>query len=130
MSAQARLNQILMDWDAEVRHFKECARAEADTSVAWAYWSARKRAEIRAEALKAGDKLTVQDLNDRVLAADTEQLHLAAELAAAALSGSRKALDLWEARADAARSEVATERASNTHWAAAPAPQWTEPDQW
>ncbi len=130
MSAQSKLNEVLVRWDAEVRNFAEATTADAKASVEWEYFAAAERAKIRDAALAAGDKLTVKDLDDRVLIADTDKLHLTAELAAAAVTASRKALDLWEARADAARSEVSTERASNQHWAAAPAPAWREPSEW
>lgn len=130
MSAQTKLNDVLVSWDKEVRHFADATQRDARASVEWAYFAARTRAQLRKVALDAGDKLTVKDLDDAVLNADAEQLHLRAELAAAEVTASRKALDLWEARADAARSEVSTERASNSHWAAAPAPAWREPDEW
>lgn len=130
MSAQAKLNDILMEWQHETSRFRGLVEDEARAKTHWAYWSARKRAEVRAETLAAGDKLTVQDLNDRVLNADEDGLFFAAELAESAVVGSRKALDLWSARADATRSEVATERAADQLHAAAPAPKWATPGEW
>ncbi len=44
MSAQSKLNEVLVRWDAEVRNFAEATTADAKASVEWEYFAAAERA--------------------------------------------------------------------------------------
>ena len=115
-----RLNQILIEWDKCAEAFAVAVEDAATKSVEWERFAAKTRIELRADAAAVGQKLTNDDLAAHVLEADIEGLRLDAAMAEAVVSGLRKRLDVFQAQADAARSEIASERAREQAWVASP----------
>ena len=120
MTAQARLNGTLVEWDSAAAAFEQAVREAAQAKVAWERYAARKRILLKAEAAGEGEKLTVPDLNARILADDEDGLYEAAEVSDALVTGLRKRLDLFAAQADACRSEIASERRRQEAWESSP----------
>lgn len=120
MSPQARLNEVLVAWDKAAEAFERAVQDAARSGVEWERYAARERTKLKAEAAKNGVKLTVPDLDAAILNGDENGLLLAARLSEAVVTGLRKRLDVFQAQADAARSEIASERAQMQAWAASP----------
>lgn len=121
MTAQARLNGTLVEWDSAAAAFEQAVREAAQAKVAWERYAAIKRIDLKRAAAEQGEKLTVQDLNAQILADDGGGLYEAAEVSDALVTGLRKRLDLFAAQADACRSEIASERRRQEAWEASPA---------
>lgn len=115
-----QLNSVLIEWDKTAAAFQDAVEAAARADVEWERFAARTRARLKAAAAADGVKLTVPDLDAEILNADVDGLLLAARLSDAVVSGLRKRLDVFQAQADAARSEIASERAREQAWAASP----------
>lgn len=131
MNPQQQLNALLAEWDKQAEAFAAAAQDSARARWEWEHFAARERARLKAAATAAGEKLTVADLKSLIIEADTDALMLAAELSDAVVTGARKRLDVFQARADALRSEIASERERARAWAASPsvpempgAPAW------
>lgn len=120
MTAQARLNGTLIEWDSAAAAFETAVQDAAKKKVAWERFAARRRIELKADAAKSGEKLTVPDLNAQILTDDVSGLYEAAEVSDALVTGLRKRLDLFSAQADACRSEIASERKRQEAWGASP----------
>lgn len=120
MLPQQRLNQTLVDWDKCADEFHARVEEAARAEVAWERFAARKRIEFKTAAATDGVKATVDDLNAMIVNADTDGLLLRTRVADALVTGLRKRLDVFSATADAARSEIASERAREQAWAASP----------
>lgn len=120
MLPQQRLDQILIDWDKCAEEFQETVSEAAAAEVAWERFAARKRIEFKAAAAADGVKATVDDLNAMIVNADADGLLVEARVKEALVTGLRKRLDVFAAQVDAARSEIASERAREQAWAASP----------
>lgn len=120
MTAQQKLNDVLTRWDTAAEAFANAARDAARSKVAWEKHAAVERVRRKAEAAKAGVKLTVQDLNAAILADDEQGLYGAAEINEALVTGLRKRLDVFAAQSDALRSEIASDRQRERAWMASP----------
>ena len=126
MSAQQKLNGVLVEWDRSAEAFERAVQDAARASVAWERFAARRRIQLKAAVAASGEKLTVADLDAQILVDDEQGLYDQHEIAEAVVTGLRKRLDVFSAQADAARSEITSERKRAEAWQASPAvPQWS-----
>ena len=126
MTAQQKLNAVLVDWDKAAEAFERAVQDAARASVAWERFAARRRIQLKASVAASGEKLTVADLDAQILVDDEQGLYDQREIAEAVVTGLRKRLDVFSAQADAARSEIASERKRAEAWGASPSvPQWS-----
>ena len=126
MSAQQKLNAVLHDWDTAAEAFEHAVQDAARSSVAWERFAARRRIQLKASVAASGEKLTVADLDAQILVDDEQGLYDQHEIAEAVVTGLRKRLDVFSAQADAARSEITSERKRAEAWGASPSvPQWS-----
>lgn len=120
MLPQQKLNQTLVEWDRKAEEYERRVEEAVRAQCAWERFAARKRLELKADATATGEKLTIADLDALIIDADVDDLKLQAALADGVLSAIRSRLRVFAAQADAARSEVASERAREQAWSASP----------
>lgn len=120
MTPQAKLNGVLIEWDKAAEAFGAAVAEGAQCDVDYERYAARERIKLKAAAAETGEKLTVPDLNAMIVNNDVDNLLQKRELSAAVVTGLRKRLDVFQAKADAARSEIASERKREEAWGASP----------
>lgn len=119
-SPQARLNRLLIDWDKKAEAFEAAVQEAAADDVAYEKYAARERLRLKAEYAGKDEKLTIPDLAAMIIDNDRENLLIKKEMSAGVVTGLRKRLDVFAARADALRSEIASERKRQEAWQASP----------
>ena len=108
LPTQIELNQHLAAWDHDVREYRDALITYGRRKAELEY----RRAVVKLAARDADPKLSAAAA-DVIAEADHElyELHLAFRLVEGAVDGLRARLRWFAAKADALRSEVATERA-------------------
>ena len=114
LPTQARLNQHLMRWDAEIKEFDAALSAYGARKADLEY-----RRAVVMENAKHRDPKTSQAAAERLADADTEahQLHREFRAAESTVEAKKARLRWCAAVADALRSEVSTERAERQLYA-------------
>lgn len=115
LSAQARLNDHLMRWDATIREFDKSIRAYGERKADHEY----RRAVVK-EKLKAADPKVAANWLETMADADEQgyMLHKEFRAAESTVEALKARLRWCQAVADALRSEVSTERAESQIYAA------------